>query len=329
MLELRCAHAVRLTPHGSSRPHAHNPMYAALSLRSALLLTVPPLMWAGNAVVGRMAVGLVPPITLNALRWGLALLLLLPLGWRVLQHPAQAWSRRGYLSLLGLLGMGSYNALQYMALHTSTPLNVTLIAASSPVWMLAIGTIGWRVKPSSREVMGAALSLIGVALVIARGQWTTLLQIRFVAGDVLMVAAVMSWALYSWLLARPPAAMRSEQRPNWNWAEFLWIQTAFGLLWCTLATGVEWSLFDAHIEWSGAVIALLLFVAIGPAILAYRCWGLGVATVGPAVAGFFVNLTPLFTAILSAALLGEWPQWFHGLAFGLIVAGIVVSSRRR
>ena len=85
---------------------------------------------------------------------------------------------------------------------------------------------------------------------------------------------------------------------------------------------------DAHISWGWPLVSALLFVAIGPAVIAYRCWGLGVRRVGPAIAGFFSNLTPLFAALLSAAFLGELPQLYHALAFLLIVGGIVVSSRR-
>ncbi len=72
---------------------------------------------------------------------------------------------------------------------------------------------------------------------------------------------------------------------------------------------------------------VLAYVAIGPSLVAYRCWGLGVAEAGPALAGFFVNLTPVFAAVISAALLGQLPAWYHGVAFALIAAGIVVSSR--
>lgn len=78
--------------------------------------------------------------------------------------------------------------------------------------------------------------------------------------------------------------------------------------------------------WSPGLIAALLYIALGPSLVAYRCWGVGVATVGPAVAAFFSNLTPVFAAILSAAMLGELPQWYHAAAFGLILAGIFVSS---
>ena len=144
-------------------------MSQLLSVRTAVLLTLPPLLWAGNAVVGRLAVGSVPPLTLNFLRWTLAALLLLPLGWRVLREPRDILARWPHLMLLGLLGVGTYNAMQYLALVTSTPINVTLIAASLPVWMLAVGTVFYGEHPTRRQGLGAALSVAGVLLVIARG----------------------------------------------------------------------------------------------------------------------------------------------------------------
>ncbi|HJV70513.1 DMT family transporter [Ideonella sp.] len=304
------------------KPHALTP-------RLALLLTLPPLLWAGNAVVGRLAVGAVPPVALNFTRWLLAFALLWPLGRRALADRAALAERWPHLALLGLLGMGSYNALQYLALHSSTPLNVTLIAASMPAWMLAFGMLLHGVRPTGRELAGALLSLAGVALVIARGEPARLAELKFVAGDLLMLLAVVSWALYSWLLARPPASMRDEQRPDWDWAGFLLVQIAFGLTWSGAAAGVEALVADdARWHWSPWVPAILLYVAVGPSLVAYRCWGLGVSTVGPAVASFFGNLTPVFAAILSAALLGEVPRWYHGAAFALIVGGIWWSTRR-
>lgn len=305
------------------KPHALTP-------RLALLLTLPPLLWAGNAVVGRMAVGAVPPLALNFTRWLLAFVLLWPLGRRALADRAAIAARWPHLALLGLLGMGSYNALQYLALHTSTPLNVTLIAASSPVWMLGFGALLHGVHPTRRELLGAGLSLVGVLLVVARGEPARLAELQFVPGDLLMLLAIVSWALYSWLLARPPAHLQGDARPDWDWAGFLLVQTAFGLVWSGAAASAEGLLAaDAHWHWTPWVPAILLYVAVGPSLVAYRCWGLGVSTVGPAIAAFFGNLTPVFAAILSAALLGEAPRWYHGVAFGLIVGGIWLSARRR
>ncbi|MEO7150515.1 MAG: DMT family transporter [Burkholderiaceae bacterium] len=300
-----------------------------MKLRTAVLLTLPPLLWAGNAVVGKLMVGVVPPLLLNALRWWLAAALLLPLGWRVLRRPGRLASHWRYLALLGLLGVGSYNALQYLAVQTSSPLNVTLIAGSMPLWMMAAGALLYGVRPSARQYAGAALSLLGIALVLSRGSWSTFVHIRFVAGDLYILLASALWALYSWMLARPPASMTGASQPPWNWAEALLAQILFGLAWASVAAGAEHALAPVTLDWSPGLVAALAFLAIGPSLVAYRCWGLGVSTVGPAIASFFANLTPAFAALLSALLLGELPRGYHVLAFVLIVAGIVVSSPRR
>ncbi|MCV2348842.1 DMT family transporter [Paucibacter sp. Y2R2-4] len=297
-----------------------------LSPRMALLLTLPPLMWAGNAIVGRLMVGSISPLALNALRWGLATALLLPWAWRLMLQPRLLLQRWRYLALCGFLGMGCYNALQYQALRSSSPLNVTLIAASLPVWMLAVGALMFGVKPRRQQIWGAALSLAGVALVISRGNLQTLAQVQFVRGDLLMLLAIFSWAIYSWLLARPPASMQGEARPNWDWASTLMAQLLFGLVFAGGMAGLEQiSLQPQAIQWGPGLALALLYVAVGPSLIAYRCWGLGVASAGPAVAAFFGNLTPVFAALMSAALLGEWPHWYHGAAFALIAAGIAVS----
>jgi drug/metabolite transporter (DMT)-like permease len=301
-----------------------------LTPRLTLLLTLPPLLWAGNAVVGRLMVDSVPPLALNALRWGLAVLLLLPFGRRLLANPGPLLQRWRYFALAGFLGIGCYNALQYQALHSSSVLNVTLIAASMPVWMLAVGAALYRVRPTRQQLLGAALSLLGVAFVISRGHLSALAQVQFVSGDLLMLVAIFCWSLYSWLLARPPASMQGNARPAWDWAELLMAQLVFGLLFAGSMAGLEQLTASVQsINWGAGLALALIYVAVGPSLIAYRCWGLGVAEAGPAMAAFFGNLTPVFAALMSAAMLGEWPQWYHGVAFLLIGAGIVVSAVRR
>ena len=303
-------------------------MNQRLTLPTALLLTVPPLMWAGNAVVGRLAADLIPPMTLNFLRWLIAFFILLPLAWQILRPSSTLWSAwRRYL-LLGFLGVGCYNALMYLALHTSTALNVTLVGASVPVWMLLIGTLFFKQRISRLQLVGSLLSIVGVIVVLSRGELARLAQIQFVAGDFYIVLASIAWAFYSWLLVKP-AANQPNDPPNIrsDWAAFLMAQIVFGLGWAGLFAGGEWALTATPISWGWPLVAVLLYVAIGPAILAYRCWGVGVQRVGPAMASFFANLTPLIAALLSAAFLGELPQMYHAAAFVLVVGGIVVSSR--
>lgn len=297
--------------------------------RLALLLTLPPLLWAGNAVVGRLMVGQVPPLTLNFIRWLITGLMLLPLGWRGLR-PLSALARRWpYLLALGVLGVGLYNSLQYLALVTSTPINVTLVASSLPVWMLAVGMLLHGERPTRGQLIGALLGVVGVAVVIARGSLATLLAVQFVAGDLFMLAAVVGWAFYSWLLVRPPAHMRGSERPPWGWAEILLVQIVFGLAASGLLAAGEQLAGAAPIRWSWGVAAALVYVTLGASLVAYRCWGVGVAEGGPALAAFFSNLTPLFAALLSALVLGQAPQWHHALAFVLIVGGIVLGMRAR
>lgn len=300
-------------------------MNRTLTPSTALMLLVPPLLWAGNAIVGRMVHALVPPITLNFLRWAIALLILLPLAGSVYRQNSGLWRHWRRFSVLGLLGIGMYNALQYLALQSSTPINVTLVAASMPVWMLAIGWLFFGAPVSRTQVVGAALSIVGVLLVLSRGEWRQLLALRLVPGDLFMILATIAWSVYSWLLAQPgkePATIRRD------WAMFLLAQVTFGVVWSGAFAAAEWALTPAQIHWSWALGAALLYVAAGPAVIAFRCWGAGVQRVGPNVAAFFSNLTPLFAALMSLAFLGEMPHLYHIAAFVLIVGGIVLSSRR-
>ncbi|MES2117496.1 MAG: DMT family transporter [Pseudomonadota bacterium] len=294
-----------------------------LTPRTALLLTIPPLLWAGNAIVGRLVHEMVPPILLNFLRWLIACVILLPLAGPIFRRGSSLWPHWRRFAVLGLLGIGMYNALQYMALQSSTPINVTLVASGMPVWMMLTGWLFFGVRVTRRQVAGAVLSIAGVLLVLARGQWQHLLALRLVAGDMFMILATIAWSLYSWLLTRAhePADLRA------NWASFLLAQVAFGTVWSGAFAAGEWALGSVPVQWSWTLAAALLYVAVCPAVIAFRCWGEGVREAGPAIGAFFVNLTPLFAAVMSSAFLGEAPHGYHVAAFALIVGGIVVSSR--
>ncbi len=287
-------------------------------------LVIPPMLWAGNAVVGRMISALVSPMTFNLLRWALAFVMLLTVARRVLRPDSALWSQWRRFAVLGLLGTSGYNALNYLALHTSTAINVTLVGASTPVWMLLIGRLFFHQTISARQLLGAALSIVGVLLVLSRGEWAVLMQLQLVPGDFYVLAASIGWAVYSWLLMHPTpesAGIRAE------WTTFLVAQVAFGLIWSSLFTAGEWALTPAHVDWGWPLAAALAYVAIGPSIVAYGAFGAGIQRAGPHVAAHFINLTPLFTALLSALFLGEPPTVYHALAFVLIVMGIALSRK--
>ena len=295
-----------------------------LTPQTIAMLLVPPFFWAGNVVLGRIIQDLCPPITLNFLRWFAAFLIVLPLAWRVLLPSSPIWGLWRRYALIGFLGIGTYNSFQYLALQTSSPINITLVASSTPVFMLGLGALFFGQSVRKRQWLGAALSILGVLTVLSRGDWHNLLQVKWVVGDLFVLLATASWAWYSWLLALPkdPAELRRD------WAGFLMAQLAYGLVWSGLFAGAEWVYLDASIDWGWPLAGAILAIAIGPAVLAYRFWGLGVQRVGPGVAGFFANLTPLFAAVMSSLVLGDTPKVYHAIAFALIVGGIVVSSRK-
>lgn len=295
-----------------------------LTPSSALLLVVPPLLWAGNAVVGRMVQAQVPPVTLNFLRWVLALLILAPFASAIYRPASGLWSNWRRYAVLGLLGIGMYNALQYLALHSSTPINVTLVSASMPVWMLLIGWMFFDARVSRKQVSGALLSIVGVLLVLSRGDLHQLLAMRLVAGDIFMIIATIVWSIYSWLLVRGT----DSEAIRGNWAGLLAAQVTYGVMWSGVFAAAEWTITDAQTHWSLGLAAALLYVAIGPAVVAFRCWCVGVQRAGPSIASFFNNLTPLFAALMSSAFLGEPPHLYHAAAFACIVGGIILSSRR-
>jgi len=287
---------------------------------TAAALTLPPLFWAGNAVAARMLVGDVPPVALSLARWVIALVLLLPFAWRaVIRHRAAFVRHWRILLLIGPLGVGAYNTLQYIALQTSTPMATSLIASSSPVFILALGAtvFGERTRPA--QWFGAALSVAGVVLVMARGEPANLAQLAFVPGDLIMLIANLTWTLYTWLLRR--------HRPSLPFAPLLLVQMAIGIAAIAPFALLEAALSPARIQWSGGVVAAMVYMAVFPSLAAYWCWDLGVRRVGAVIPVYFANLTPVFAAVLSMWLLADAPQLYHVAALVLIIGGIHLASR--
>jgi drug/metabolite transporter (DMT)-like permease len=311
-----------------------------LTPRLALLMTLPPLLWAGNAVVGRWVAGglaaghgagQVPPLTLNLLRWALTALILLPLAWRALLPLSRLARALALPAGPGRAGGGRCST------RCSTWRSSVRRLSTSRWWRPACRCGCWpwarcstACTPPTSNCGARRWAFVGVlhghrprlarhAAARALRAWRRLF----------ILLAVIGWAFYSWLLARPPAHMQGKQRPDWDWAGFLLVQTLFGLLAASVFTAGEQALGATPIRWSPGVLAALLYVSLGASVVAYRCWGLGVAEGGPAMAAFFNNFTPLFAALLSTLLLGEAPQPYHALAFAFIVAGIVVSAWRR
>jgi drug/metabolite transporter (DMT)-like permease len=295
-------------------------MLRPLTASTAVLLLLPPLLWAGNAVVGRALVGQFPPLALSFARWALALVLLAPFALGAVRaHRAAIRTHLPLLAWTALLGVGCYNSLQYLALQTSTAVNATLIGASGPIMTLLVGAIWFGIAVGRHQWFGAALSIVGVLWVIARGEPVNLLRLQFDAGDLIMLVATFTWSVYTWLLRtrRPPLPLSA----------FLFVQIALGAAMILPFALVEYALTGATAAPTARNAAALLYVALLPSLVAYYCWDRGVARAGAVLPMYFVNLTPIFAGVLSWVVLGEAVGWYHLAGGALILSGIHLAAR--
>ncbi len=292
-------------------------------MRAATLafLIFPPLLWASNAIVGRMAAGAIPPLTLNFLRWVVALLILLPFVYGELKSDWKLIKKHWILfAVTGFLSATCYNALQYLALITSSPINIALITASGPIFTLLVGRAFFNAPIGRSAALGAIVSLLGVAWVLIRGDLDNILKIAFVAGDLFMLLAIGLWSVYTWLLRNRPATMSGYS--------VLTVQICWGILFAVpmVAAEIVWGGY-APIIWNSVSVGLVLYVAVFPALLGYICWQQAVARTGSQLPMFFLNLTPVFAALMSVILLGEFPEMYHVIGLALIVLGIALANR--
>ena len=302
------------------------------NFQTFIFLMLPPLFWSGNAIVGRLMVGVIPPLAFNFGRWAIAFLILLPFCYKELRTLALCWPAWPRYFLLGFLGIACYNAIQYLALVTSGPINVTLVASSTPVFMLLIGRVFYGVTVRLTALVGVFLSVAGVLIVITGGDIDVLLSLRLVVGDLLMLLASLCWSLYSWMLVRPKGRLNSAE-PSPNWVAFLAVQIAFGAIASLGFALVEWWWLSEttmyKVDLGMTLLMSLLYVAVLPGIVAFRAWGVAVERVGPSFAAIVVNLTPLLTAFFSTIFLSETPDLHHALAFVFILSGIYIFQRGR
>lgn len=284
------------------------------------LLLLPPLFWAGNAVIGRAMAERIPPMTLSFWRWAIAFLVILPFTAREI-YAHRMTVRRHWRDLLifGVAGIGVYNSFQYLALQTTAALNVTLIASAGPVFTLIAGALFFHAPVSRRQTLGALLSILGVLWVVGRGSAETILALHLTPGDGYVLFAIAVWSIYTWLLRT--------RRPDIPPASFLALQIGIGTLAILPFYVAEIILTGRTITLDPPVVATLAYVGLLPSLAAYFCWDRAVAHAGAAIPSYFVNLTPLFAAILAITFLDEHIAAFHLIGALLIFAGIAFASR--
>jgi drug/metabolite transporter (DMT)-like permease len=284
-----------------------------------LLLSLTALFWAGNAVVGRAVTADFPPVALAFWRWVLASALVAPFAWRRLKEDLPALVRAWPLVLLlSLLGIAAFNTLLYTALHSTTVINAVLLQSVMPPLILLASFIIFRERAGAGQLIGLLVALVGVAAIVSEGAPGRLLHLHLNPGDLMMLAAVIGYAVYSALLRK---------RPPVHPSSFLLASFMVGAAMLAPLYLLE-LLSGRSANLGGNSLAALLYVAVFPSILAYLFFNRGVELMGANRAGLFIHLIPVFGAVLAMVFLGEALRPYHAVGAALIGLGIVLSTRR-
>ena len=299
-------------------PPARDPV-GWLNNQPYVLLTLTSLFWAGNIVLARHVGDHVPPITLTTIRWFGVFLILLPFAW---PHLKRDWKvLRAHLPLmlfLSLIGFAYNNAISFWAMQYTQALNALLIQSSGPLFVAMWSLVLFGVRLTGAQLAGIALSLMGVLTIILRGDFSALASISFNKGDVMFGSSLVSFGLYSALMLR---------RPVTHQLSLISFTTCCGAMMLVPFSVWEFST-GAVLKFDFLTLATLSYVLIFPSALAYTFFNRGIALIGPNRAAPFFHLVPVFGSAMAILLLGEQLRLFHLVGYALVLAGVVIASRR-
>lgn len=283
-----------------------------------LLLVLTTLSWGANAVAAKMSVGELSPMLLTLLRWlGVFILLVIFARGQVATEWPVLKRHWGKIFVMGALGFSVFNTLMYVAAQHTQAVNIGILQGSIPIFVLLGALAAYRTPVTGVQIVGVAITMVGVALVASKGDFQRLATLELNHGDVLIVFACILYAGYTVALRnRPPLS---------GMAMFAGLATAAFLTSIPIA-GYEYLAgdFQAPTAKGWAIVA---FVVVFPSFLAQISFLLAVDQVGPGRAGVFVNLVPIFAAVLSVAVLGEAFHLYHAMALALVLGGIAIAER--
>ncbi len=275
------------------------------------------LIWSINAIVSKMSASAIDPAAISFYRWLIALVVLAPFAlpgvWRHRQQIAQVWWK---LLILGMLGMVLYQSLAYFAAHSVSALFMGILNALIPLLTVLLSIFILRLAPTVGILLGSVLSFGGLVWLVSQGNPAQLLTHGMGKGELMMFAASTSYALYGVLTKRWAILL-----PNW---QSLWMQILFGVILLTpgflMAPDVSLNMHN---------IPLVLFAAIPASIVAPYVWIQGVMRLGASTASIFMNLAPIFTAIIAVAFLHETLQSYHFIGGGVTLLGVILAQQLR
>ncbi|HEU5099805.1 MAG TPA: DMT family transporter [Roseiflexaceae bacterium] len=275
------------------------------------------LFWGGNFVVGRLFRQDITPIALTFWRWLLALAILLPLSaaemrreWRLILH---SWKLIVGLSVSGIT---AYTICVYEAVRITSAVNAALFLATLPLMIVVANWLINRDRITGNQMLGMAISFGGAVVVVAHGSLALLLMLRFNIGDLWMLAAVPLWAIYAVLQRRRPTAISPLTLVTASVAAAQLLLTP-AYLWETAHGG--------QTHWNIGTIFAVGYTAVLASAVSYVLWNRGAAALGPNRAGIYINLIPVFSALLAVLILGETLALYHIIGAALVACGIGVA----
>lgn len=286
-------------------------------MRAYAMLAIVMLLWAGNSIVGRAVRYDIPPFTLAFVRWLGALIVISPLALRPVAADRAVIARGWFpLVLLGVLGVAAFNGFLYSGLRYTTASNGLLMQATIPPLVLLFGWVLFRDRATIGQVVGVALSTVGVAVIVFQGELGAVTQLRIGVGDLLVICGCIAWALYTVCL---------RLRPQVGAETFLFVTFAVGVLaMAPLAAGEVAN--GVRVTWSWGTVGAFAYVAVLPSVIAYFLFNAAVAKIGSSAAGQTISLMPLFGAMVAVFLLGERFEAYHAAAMVLILVGVAVAA---
>ncbi len=284
-------------------------------------LVLAALFWSGNFIVGKFAsLFQIPPLSLNFLRWVLVWLILIPFTFKeILNKKNYIKANWMLISFMGIITISTFNSVVYFALNYTQVINAVLMLAGIPAIVMILSSIMKIEKANIFQLVGLILSILGVAMIISNADIQKILTLNFNKGDLWMLVCVLSWSLYSTLLKKKKLELSQ--------FTFIQLMVTVGLIFLIPQYFYERSI-GLEIPINKFFIAILLYVVIFPAIAAYYCWQKAIELIGPNRSAIFVQLMPLFSALMAILIFKEKFQLYHLIGGTFIVSGIYLSNRK-
>ena len=283
-----------------------------------VLLVVATLIWGGNFVIGRAIASSLPPITLSFLRWCTAFVIFLPFAWPFLRKEwgllKKQWSIVFFMAVTGIAG---FNTLLYIALHYTTSINASLVNSSTPIIIFMLSFIFMGERLNAQQAAGAILSFLGLLFIISKGSLEVLLKFSFNVGDLIVIAAVICWSIYSILIKQ-----FSGRLPAYS---TFTVSMVVGIL--ILFPFFVREALTTEIAWSTGSILTIFYTGIFASIVAFMSWNIAVERIGANKAGIFLNLIPVFAALFAVLFIDETLAWYQAAGGVLVILGVFISTR--